>query len=259
MGSAAQARSAILADIAEETIRLLGAAEQADVPVRALGGMAVVLRVGEKPPALRRGVEDIDLAVPKGQGRGAARFLAAQGYAPNEAFNATHGAQRMIFDDHGNDRHVDVFIGRFQMCHELVFDDRLALDRHTLPLAELVMTKLQIVRLNEKDLLDLYALLLAFEVADHDRDAINGERIAALCARDWGTYRTFTGNLARLPGELERYELDEAQRVTIAGRARALGDAIERVPKSGRWKVRARIGDRVRWYEDPEEVGADAN
>jgi hypothetical protein len=259
VGPGAHARAAIRADISEETIRLLGAAEQAGVPVRALGGVAVALRAGDVPPALRRGMHDIDLATPAGHGRSVSRLLAEQGYEPNATFNATHGARRMIFEDPAHGRHVDVFVGRFRMCHELAFEDRLELDPLTLPLADLVMTKLQIVKLNEKDLVDLYSLLLAHEVADHDRDAINAGRIAALCARDWGTYRTFKDNLARLPAELARYGLDEAQRATISHRARELREAIESVPKSAKWKMRAKLGDRVRWYEDPEEVGADAN
>jgi Uncharacterised nucleotidyltransferase len=253
-----EAQGAIRPDISEEAVRLLDAAEQAEVPVRLLGGVAVLLRVADRPASLERAVEDIDLATPKGHARGVSRLLSEHGYEPNATFNALHGAHRMIFEDPCHDRHVDVFVGRFQMCHELPFDDRLEVDRLTLPLADLVMTKLQIVKLNAKDLVDLYLLLLTYDVADHDREAINADRIAALCARDWGIYRTFQINLGRLPAELDRFGLDEAQRATIRGRARALEEAIEGAPKSRKWKLRARVGDRVRWYDDPEEPDEEA-
>jgi hypothetical protein len=140
------------------------------------------------------------------------------------------------------------------MCHQLPLDTRLELEPRTLPLAELVLTKLQIVKLNRKDAYDVYSLLLAHQVADHDDEAVNGKWIGELCGRDWGLYRTVQLNLERLREELEVPELQPAELETIRGRVQALEEAIERAPKSAKWKLRARVGDRVRWYEDPEEV-----
>jgi hypothetical protein len=249
-----EASTTIRPAIVDETLRLLNLAEQQHIPIRALGGMAVAIRVGEKPAALQRAIEDIDLAAPQGHGRGVSEFLSQQGYVPNETFNALHGAHRMVFEDTTHGRHIDLFIGRFQMCHELRFDDRLPIDRLTLPLAELAMTKLQIVNLTAKDVSDLYALLLSYEVTDHDRDAVNGEQIAALCARDWGTYRTFQGNLERLRTLIAEYALNEEQRQTLRIRIGEVEQRMQRAPKSAKWRMRARVGDRVRWYADPEEV-----
>lgn len=245
-------------DVLEETIRLLGAAEQADVPVRVLGGMAVLLHVGKfLHPSFKREIHDIDLATPKGQGRKVSEFLSRQGYTSNRAFNAMHGARRLLFHDEPNARRLDVFVGSFEMCHQLPLSERLTLEALTLPLAEIVMTKLQIVKLNEKDLLDLYALLLTHEVADHDNETINARRIAGLCAGDWGLYRTFQLNLERLRFELARLRLTDEERDTVRSRVRALETAIENAPKSAKWKMRAKVGDRVRWYENPEEADPD--
>jgi hypothetical protein len=242
-------------DVVEETFRLLGAAKQKDVPVRVLGGMAIRLHVGDLlHPAFTRPIWDIDLAAPKGTGRQVSEFLSAQGYAPNRTFNAMHGARRLLFYDEPNGRQVDVFVGSFAMCHELPLGERLLLEPLTLPLAELVMTKLQIVKLNQKDMFDLYSLFLSHDVADHDAEAINARRIADLCARDWGLYHTFQLNLAQLQGGLAGTELSDEERETIRTGIRALEEAIERAPKTPKWKMRARVGDRVRWYEDPEEV-----
>jgi hypothetical protein len=245
----------ILEDVVEETVRLLGAAEQAAIPVRALGGMAVVLHVGELlHPAFRREIRDIDLATPKRAQRKVDDFLGSQGYMPNKRFNAVHGSRRLLFYDEANGRQIDVFVGTFAMCHELPLMERLTLEPLTLPLAELLMTKLQIVRLNRKDELDLYSLLLTHEIAAHDNDTINAERIATLCARDWGLYYTFQLNLGRLLDDIGLPQLGDDERAVISTRIRALQEAIEAAPKTTKWKVRARIGDRVRWYEDPDEV-----
>jgi hypothetical protein len=245
----------IHADVFEETVRLLVAAQQADVRVRVLGGMAIVLRAGELlHPAFRRQIRDIDLATPKRDGRKVSDFLATQGYTPNKTFNAMHGARRLLFYDEPNGRQIDVFVGTFEMCHQLPLEKRLELESQTLPLAELVLTKLQIVKLNRKDAYDLYSLLLTHEVADHDSEAINSAWIGELCGRDWGLHHTVQINLERLRSEFDVPELEPPELETIRRRVRQLEEAIEQAPKTGKWKLRARVGDRVRWYEDPEEV-----
>jgi hypothetical protein len=245
----------IRADVFDEALRLLAAAQDAGVRVRVLGGMAIVLHVGDGlHPAFRRPIRDIDLATPKRDGRKVSEFLASQGYTPNKTFNAMHGARRLLFYDEPNSRQVDVFVGTFEMCHELPLEQRLELEPLTLPLAELVLTKLQIVKLNKKDAYDLYSLLLTHEVADHDSDAINAAWIGEVCGRDWGLYHTVALNLQRLRSELDVPELTSPELETIRGRVQRLEESIEQAPKTGKWKLRARVGDRVRWYEDPEEV-----
>ena len=124
----------------------------------------------------------------------------------------------------------------------------------TLPLAELLLTKLQIVKLNRKDLLDAYALLLTHEVADHDEDAINAVRIGELAARDWGLHHTIELTLERLRQGLADVDLDQVERALVEARIDAIEVAMAATPKTSRWRIRARVGDRVRWYDDPDEV-----
>jgi hypothetical protein len=218
-------------DVFEETVRLLEAAQASNVPVRLLGGMAIVLHVGELlHPAFRRQIRDIDLATPRRDGRKVADFLVEQGYEANKTFNAMHGDRRLLFYDDPNDRQIDVFVGRFEMCHQLPLEDRLELEPMTLPLAELVLTKLQIVKLNKKDAYDVFSLLLTHEIGDADSETINARRIAELCAADWGLYRTVGLNLERLRTGFELPELTGAERETIVNRVRELEDAIEREP-----------------------------
>ena len=147
-----------------------------------------------------------------------------------------------------------MFVGRFEMCHTLPIVERLNTVPTTLPGADLLLTKLQIVKLNVKDRTDLYALLLALEVAPHDRDAINSAWVARQCARDWGLYRTVQMNLERLREEVDQAPIGDADRELITHRVDTVAQAIEVEPKGSRWKLRARVGDKVRWYEDPEEV-----
>jgi hypothetical protein len=140
------------------------------------------------------------------------------------------------------------------MCHEIPFDGRLRPGQQTVPLAELVLTKLQIVELNEKDVRDTALLFYGHQVSDHDDEAINGARIAELCAGDWGLWRTLTYNLERCREHLGDYALPDADMQLVAGRLTGLLDMIEDRPKSRGWKLRARVGERKRWYELPEEI-----
>lgn len=140
------------------------------------------------------------------------------------------------------------------MCHTLPIAERLDVVPLTLPAADLLLTKLQIVRLNEKDRNDAYALLLALEVGTTDDGAINAAWVARLCARDWGLYRTLQLNLEKLREGLSGAPLSDAERDLITQRLAAVETAMEDEPKGSKWKLRARVGDKVRWYEDPEEV-----
>jgi len=242
-------------DIFDETVRLVAAAQEQDVAMRLLGGIAIVMHVGGLlHPAFKREIQDIDVATPKRGRRSVSEFLATQGYTPNKTFNAMHGASRLLFYDEPNERQIDVFVGSSSMCHELPLEERLEVEPVTLPLAELLLTKLQIVKLNKKDAYDIYSLLLTHEVGESDSETINSARVTELCAADWGLYRTAQLNFERLRTAFEVPELTGAELQTILDRIRALEEAVERAPKSRKWKLRARVGDRVRWYEDPEEV-----
>jgi hypothetical protein len=244
----------ILEDIVAEGERLLGLAAGDGVAVRLLGGVAVRLRAETLPAAFDREYKDLDFAAPKGCSGATDRLLRGAGYEPHTAFNALNQKERMLFFDQAHDRQVDVFVGAFRMCHEIPFGDRLEAQDRTVPLAELLLTKLQIVELNEKDVRDTLLLVHGHEVADRDGDAINGARVAELCASDWGLWRTITANVETVLGHADRYEVSDDDRARMTGRLRALLDRIEAEPKTRGWKLRAKIGERKRWYELPEEV-----
>jgi len=246
--------TAILEDIVAEGKRLLDLAAADDVGMRLLGGVAIRLHAPECPPAFDREYKDLDFAVAKKAAGNADALLRDAGYEPHVSFNAMHARERALYFDDQHGRQVDVFINSFRMSHEIPLGDRLAVEQGTVPLAELLLTKLQIIELNEKDVRDAALLLHGHEVADHDDDAVNAARIAELCASDWGLWRTITGNLERCREHLGDYDVPDGDRARIEGRFDQLLERIEAEPKSRGWKLRAKIGERKRWYELPEEV-----
>jgi len=225
------------------------------VPIRLLGGVAIRLRAPEQQAAaLCRQYQDLDFVAPKRSTGAVQAFFRDEGYAAHVAFNALNGNERLLFFDEEHGRQVDVFVGDFRMCHAIPLGGRVDLEPRTLPLAELLLTKLQVVELNEKDVRDTVCLLHDHEVGEEDGETVNAARIAVLCANDWGLWRTFTANLRDIESHLDRYELTEGRRREVAGRIEAILARIGEEPKSRGWRLRARVGERKRWYELPEEV-----
>ena len=250
--------TAILAGVADEGERLLGLASEAGLVARLLGGVAVYVSCPEAMgrPGLRRAYKDLDLAASRRQSRPLQALLREAGYEPNERFNALHGSSRLLFYDMGNERQLDVFLGTFEMCHKLDLEARLEIGSRALAPADLLLLKLQVVELNEKDATDALALLIQFETRPEDAaDCISTDRIARLCAADWGWYTTLGDNLERVRGHAASMLPDPADVRTVEERIGALRAAMEAAPKSGGWRLRARVGRRMRWYETPEEVG----
>jgi hypothetical protein len=241
------------ADVVAEGQRLLDKAASAGVPLRLLGGVAIRLRApGELSAAFRRSYADLDFVTTKKGSRRAEEFLRQEGYVPHVAYNSLHGGERLLFFDDPHDRQVDVFVGVFSMCHKVPLGDRIELDPTSIPLAELLLTKLQVVELNEKDVRDALALLHDHPVGEEDGDTLNAGRVAELCADDWGLWRTITQNLRSCRSFADTYDVPD--RVRLDERLDALLDRIESEAKPRSWRLRAKIGDRKRWYELPEEV-----
>ena len=252
-----------LEDPLQEALRLISLADQRGLQVRLMGGLAFHARVPEWTARISRARRDIDLATRSADRKAVAALLAAAGYVPDKQYNALYGHKQLYFVDPQHDRPVDVIVDRLEMCHRFDFGDRLVVDHPTLPLAELLLSKLQVVRINRKDVLDALILFARFPLAESDREGISVPRITGLTSTDWGWWRTVTGNLDAIrlfhqvelkPGELDAtvpHPLDPVEQIT------ALRAAIDAAPKSTKWKLRARLGDRVPWYELPEEVGHD--
>jgi hypothetical protein len=245
-----------LADPVAEARRLVEASTEHGLTVRALGGVAVCLQSPAGGPLLPRTCGDIDLATRRDDRRGLVDLLKAEGYTADDMFNALHGSRRLLFFDEANQRKLDVFVGEFSMCHVIPITDRLERDPLTVPLAELLLTKLQVVELTERDQRDIYNLTFHHELTVGNGSGIEADFVAALCAKDWGLWRTSKATIERCQVNLAGYALDAAATELIAERLKSLGRQIDGAPKTARWRLRSRVGDRVRWYEEPEEHAA---
>jgi hypothetical protein len=251
-----EAAPEIQRDVLLEGTRLLRAAESQGLPLRLIGGVAVCLRAaGRMHEAFQRSYGDLDFVTGRKSSGAAQRFFREAGYEPQVAFNALNSKERLLFMDEANERQVDVFVGSFSMSHTIPLEGRVEVDPDTVPLAELLLMKLQVHELNEKDVRDALAIVHVHAVGDSDGDAVNAARIARLCAGDWGLWRTITANLDTCIAHCDRYGLAAADEAELRGRLAALRERIDAEEKSRAWRLRAKIGERKRWYETPEEKG----
>ncbi len=241
----------------EEATRICTAATDERITVRLAGGLAIQYLTPDFPP---RGGDrqDLDLATQSSDRKPLTRFLTERGYVGDKTFNALYGHKQLYFQSAETGRSLDVLVDRLHMCHTVEFKDRLGRMPVTLDLSDLLLTKLQIVELNEKDAQDVLYLCSAYPVLEGDEPGTIGlSRIRPLVGTDWGWWRTITLNLDRIIALAS----GDGQRLVPAGgqhdpveQLGVLSEAVEAAPKSLRWKARARVGERVRWYEMPEET-----
>lgn len=236
--------------------RLIEAAREREIFLRVLGGLAVRAHHKSSHPAFAREFEDLDFAIVGRQRREFESFMPQAGYSPHKHFNVLNGAQRQIYYHNETDMKVDIFVGSFEMCHKIPLEDRLHIHPVTIPPAELLLTKAQIVEFNRKDALDIASLLLYVGTGSSDEDCINLTRVAQLCGADWGLYKTTSINLGRVEEIIngEDVALTEPERSLIKKRIGEILQAFESMPKSVQWKMRDKVGTRMRWYEEVEEV-----
>jgi hypothetical protein len=233
--------------------RLIDVATKQKLTVRLLGGVAVYLKAPPGGPLLPRAIGDIDLAVKRGSRGAVTDMLTDAGYLPDEMFNALQGARRLLFYGEADGRKLDVFIGEFSMCHVIPITERLERDPLTIPLAELLLTKLQIVELTERDQRDIYSLCYHHQVSNGDGSEIEGDYVAEVCAKDWGLWRTAKATIERCKTNVADYGLEPPAVNLIVERLDLLWAQIEAAPKTAKWRLRSRVGDRMRWYDEPEE------
>jgi hypothetical protein len=248
---------------------LIDAAMEAGLLLRAVGGVGV--RMGlrntrERYDTVRAVPRDIDLVSKPRPGRKMKEVFVRLGYRPDERIIAWRGDLRHVYyalDSTGDVLfHIDVFIGTPPTCHRIDLNDRLPTDARALDPSDLLLLKLQIVEINEKDLLDA-AFLLLEEAVTHGQDAepsreqrnppLDVSRIARLLADDWGFHHTATANLQRIREAAPRL-LAASEARLVVDRVADLGDAIAAEPRTLRWRLRARIGTRMQWFEPVEDI-----
>jgi hypothetical protein len=243
-------------DLLNEAKSLIDLATERNIALRLVGGLAIRALTPALPPRSRTG-QDLDFASASSTRRALTDMLTEQGYDADKNFNALYGNKQLFFAHNSTGLAIDVLIDKLHMCHTLEFADRLTRMPYTLDAVDLLMSKLQIVELNEKDADDCLRLVVTFPLEESDdAGAIDLRVFRALVADDWGWWRTVTLNLDRITALL-----DGGDRVAIEGgkldaraQLQSLREVAESAPKSRRWKMRARIGERKRWYDVPEET-----
>jgi hypothetical protein len=177
------------------------------------------------------------------------------GYRDDEMITTLYGSSRMVFDNPETGFHSDIFYDKLDFCHVLPLRDRLDVDDLTIPLAELFLEKMQIVQINEKDIVDTLMLIREHDIGESDAETINGPVIGGFLAGDWGFWRTVTGNMEKLTTVLEQTDLfDSAGKSGIQEKLGAIRGYIDREPKPLSWKLRSKVGDKVKWYKEVDEL-----
>ena len=242
-----------------EVQRIVAAGNEADVALRLLGSLAFQLhcpQFGGLQAKLGRAYTDIDFASYGRQAKAVRDLLTGRlDYVEDrEVFINAEGG-RAIFENPANGLHVDIFYDKLDFCHVIRWNGRLEVDSPTIPLAEMLLEKMQIVQINEKDVIDTIMLLLEHPLGEGDRETINLPLVARLCAAEWGLWRTATMNLSKVKQLAQNYaQLSAGEKARVAAQVDAALAAVNAEPKPLAWKMRDKIGDRVKWYKEVDEV-----
>lgn len=247
-------------DFIEECARILEALAQPEnraLPLRLMGALAFrqhCPQFGHWQDQLGRTFTDFDFAAYGRAKIAVMRFLSDLGYEEDRWVSRLFGDQRLVYHDPMHNRHVDVFFDCLRFSHRIPLRGRLEVDWPTLPLAELFLEKMQIVRINEKDIIDVLMLLREHPVDMGDVEVINLKVITDHCSRDWGLWYTVNLNIAQIRRYLRSRPLPEENQAIIEERLNRIQTALLQGVKTLRWRIRNLIGPRLRWYEEVEEL-----
>ncbi len=243
-------------DLVQEMYRLVEAANAKKIQLRAIGGLAVETHNKTRHPLFKREFADLDFCIPLKQRREFEAFMPEVGYVPHKQFNVLNGDQRQIYYHNPTEMKVDIFVGHFEMCHRIPLEERLNADPVTIPLAELFLSKVQIIELNRKDAFDLTSVLLNNQTGVGDNETINLKVLAQLGSADWGLYKTTSLNLDKIEAMLQKNEipLNDEEKALVIGRINDIRRTFAEMPKPMAWQLRDRVGTRVKWYIEVEEV-----
>ncbi|MBL8101875.1 MAG: hypothetical protein JNM02_05045 [Anaerolineales bacterium] len=237
---------------------ILKASDDANILLRVIGSLAFQMhcpKFGYLQAAMGRAYTDIDFGAYSKQSRQITEMMTRMGYMENrEVYIASEG-ERAIFDKPGTGLHVDIFYEKLDFCHAIYWKDRLEVDSPTIPLTELLLEKMQIVQINEKDIIDTIMLLLEHPLGEIDHETINIKFAAQLCANEWGLWRTTTMNLDKVKQLAQHYtQLTDEQKSKVISQVDEIIARLNSEPKPLAWRIRDRVGDRVKWYKEVDEV-----
>ncbi len=255
---------ATFADFQKEIRRIISEADERKITLRIMGGAAIRMHCPNHKDLYeqlkRVPKHDMDFVTYSKFRPLTKKLFVDLGYEPYISLMLTGatGRHRQIFNDKEGNKAIDVFLDKLEMCHVIDFKDRLEVDTPTVPLAELLLQKLQIVQTNEKDIQDTIILLTEHEVGTVDKEQINADYFAKVLANEWGFHYTVTVNFGKVKEFLDKYEgLSKQDKAVVVERIDQLQDKTEKEPKTLQWKLRSKVGPSVKWYNVVEEVQRD--
>jgi peroxiredoxin (alkyl hydroperoxide reductase subunit C) len=245
-------------DPLQEAERIVRAGEENGVVLRLIGGLAIRSHCHGRHSAHLRDHHDIDMFGLRREYRGIESVFSKAGYSPNKDLNRLHGERRLQFLGSGRVKNIDVFLDKFMMQHTLDFRRRIRLDDLTIPITDLLLTKLQMEgRIEAKDAKDIVAILEDHDLGhSDDKETLNLDYMASLCGREWGLFETVLGNLRRVRQFIEDdlyVQCVGMEANELTRRVDAILDSLILKRKSARWKARAMLGRRLKWYRQVSE------
>lgn len=151
-----------LALMMAEATKIITEAKKRQLHLRLLGAIAFQVHCPKfsfLSAKLNRILTDIDFAGYSKERVKVANMMREFGYQDEAGVTALFGHSRMIWDNKSNGLHVDVFLDKLEMNHDIPFENRLDLDQLTISLADMLLEKMQIVQITEKDYIDTMMLL----------------------------------------------------------------------------------------------------
>lgn len=241
-----------------EAKKIIEHAKKHGVSLRLIGALAFHLRCPEFNyihEQWGRVFTDTDFVARSEDGPTLIKVYRELGYQDDEMITTLYGEKRLIFDHPETGFHSDIFFNCLDFCHVLPLRERLDIDELTIPLAELFLEKMQIVEINAKDIIDTIMLTREHPVGEGDDETINGPIIGRVLASEWGFWRTVTGNMEKVEATLEQTEfLQDGDRADVREKLHRIRKFIDDTPKPLAWRLRSKIGDKIKWYKDVDEL-----
>jgi hypothetical protein len=247
-----------LSDFVEEARAIVDLAKYRGLVMRVMGAVAFRIhcpKSSELYSTLGRELSDLDFMAYKGQIKKILDMMPDIGYVSDpHTLLLRRVLGRYKWFDANSKRFLDVFFDQLEMCHTIDFRNRLEIDYPTITLADLLLEKLQVVRLTQKDMIDTIVLLREHSLGNEDNEQIDLNYITRVMSNDWGFYYTATSSLKRIHEFLETSLLPDDEKENVKAKIDTTIMEIDKAPKSSSWMKRSRIGTSKKWYREVEDI-----
>ena len=239
----------------KESERIIKIARKHNTILRLVGGLAIHAYCTDHAFCDRHH-GDMDLVGLKSQYESIVQVMKEAGYVENTNMTISTGGSRLLFHKQDGEDHIDVFLDQINIEHEIDFRDRLEIEEETVSVSDLLLIKLTITKLNEKDIRDIISIVKDLQMGHNDSPrTINMNYIADLCAKSWGLHHDVSSSLRKTLQFLPEYHLPKKVRTGVIRKLEELQEMILKSPKSIKWRLRALLGEHIPWRREIETTG----